>query len=679
MKKGETFKDMIVGGVLALLLFSCSLPQKKTTEPADRLTVDSIILSRIDSIYTYPQKTREQLESTQRNLTDSIAYYKLELFVGFCLYYEGKPDSIRPIQQRVLDFCRRNPDSKGLEAVCWNHHAMLLQFESNIDSALVCLYHAYDALKLSDNRNELISVCINIADMYNLKGNLPQSANFYLKALAVTDSLHSQREYFSIYTGLAQIYTYLYNFPQADRYFQLAENSIDDALAQEQVFFYNNKGNSLYLRESYDKSLKCFQKAYAISNKFKYDYFNVGIEINMGELYTLLNKPDSAHYYLDKANRSLSNESNANQDQLFYLNSLYAGLALKENDLIAADRYLSKPYTTARATSLQLHNKRLMDYYARKHNFDKAYHYREIANQYDDSLRNARNVANITEISYRYSQDTTLLKRDITIANNKAQISLQKGTIILSTSLLISSLLLAFIIILHIRRKSERKYNRQMAMVAELRMENIRNRISPHYVFNVLNAIMPTFKQHTDLTHPLQLLIEVLRGNLLASDRIAVELGEEIDLVKKYTMLRKESNPQTSDITWKIDEHVSLLTLIPSMIIQIPIENALKYAFDETSNPTDNQIIIHISQANDGLSIRIEDNGNGYHPGEHPETKRGTGTGLKVLFRTIDLLNSKNQQKAIFTVSNIVPEAEKTNVHGTSVNIYIPFNYQFKF
>src|SRR5699024_10927066 len=141
--------------------------------------------------------------------------------------------------------------------------------------------------------------------------------------------------------------------------------------------------------------------------------------------------------------------------------------------------------------------------------------------QYDDSLRNARNVSNIVEIDYRYKQDTTLLKRDIIIANNKTQLSQQKEIIILAVALLIISVLLAFTLILHIRRKNERKYNRQMAMVAELRMENIRNRISPHYVFNVLNAIMPTFRQYSELTHPLQLLIEVLRGNLLVSDQIA--------------------------------------------------------------------------------------------------------------------------------------------------------------
>ena len=72
-----------------------------------------------------------------------------------------------------------------------------------------------------------------------------------------------------------------------------------------------------------------------------------------------------------------------------------------------------------------------------------------------------------------------------------------------------------------------------MALATQLRMENIRNRISPHYMFNVLNTVMPTFKQYSELAHPLQLLIQVLRGNLLASEKMAVELQEEIDEINK--------------------------------------------------------------------------------------------------------------------------------------------------
>lgn len=675
MKKNKPTWEIIIFGILMLLLFSCTSKQKKIL-PLDKLIADSLLVSRIDSIYTYPLKMRETFREAQKHLTDSISYYKLELFVGFSLYIDNHQDSIWPIHQRVLDFCKRTPDAEALEAIYWNHHAMILQFESKRDSALACLHHAYDALIRSDDKRELTSVCINIADMYSQNGNLPQSAAYYQKALLIADSIQTPRERYSIYIGLAQTYSNLYNFAMANHYFELAENSSANSLPQEQVVFYCTKGYSLYLQKKYAEALTCYKKSYSISDTFKDNYFKTNTEINLGELYMLLNKTDSAHYYLDKANNFLSQTVNANQNQLFYLNSLYAGLALKENKLETANRYLSKTYVTDIASSIYLHNKRLMDYYAQKQDFKKAYYYREIVEKYDDSLRSVRNTSNITEIDYRYSQDTTLLKRNVIIANNKAQLSQQKGIIILAVSLLTISILLAFTIILHIRRKNERKYNRQMAMVAELRMENIRNRISPHFVFNVLNAIMPTFKQYSELAHPLQLLIEVLRGNLLVSDKIAVELEEEIELVKKYITLRKETNPNTANVIWNVDQNISRNTLIPSMIIQIPVENSLKYAFD-TTEYENGQVVILISQTEYGLHIRIKDNGSGYQPGIHKESKRGTGNGLKVLFRTIELLNSKNEQKATFDIQNI--ESSNSEEHGTLVTIFIPFNYQIKF
>ena len=238
-----------------------------------------------------------------------------------------------------------------------------------------------------------------------------------------------------------------------------------------------------------------------------------------------------------------------------------------------------------------------------------------------------------------------MLKRDILISNNQIELSQQHNIIILVLALLIISVLLATLIFIHIRRKNEQRYNRQIALATQLRMENIRNRISPHYMFNVLNTVMPTFKQYSELAHPLQLLIQVLRGNLLASEKMAVELQEEIELVKNYIALRKETNPNTIHIEWEIAEQVPLQTLIPSMSIQIPVENALKYAFEDNDEQT-NTLSIHISKKDRNLSIYIRDNGSGYDPGKHSNSKRSTGNGLKVLFRTIELLNSKILRKS---------------------------------
>lgn len=676
MRIGVCNKNIIYFCIFLLVLLSCTSQRKEASKSIEMERVDSLLIDRFDSIYTYPQNMETAFRQAQKGLTDSIGYYKLELFTGYCLYLQGYQDSAVYLNQKVLDFCRQHSGTDALEAIGWNHRYALLQGMNQKDSSIACLHHAYDAIYRSDDHKELENICINLADAYCQTGDLPQAAKYYRKALWVVDSLQSKRVEFSIYMGLAQTYANLYNFPLAHHYFDLAEQNPEQRLEYEKYHFANSKGNCLYFEEKYAEALPYFQQAYQTALNFSQPSLSALVEANLGEIFTLLGKMDSAHYYLDKSCLFFMDNPTASEEVVFYLNSLQAALALRENKLTIANQYLSKPYNPQRIgpSYIYLHNKRLMEYYAQKKDFEKAYQYKIAVEQYDDSIRNVRSINSIHEIDYRYNQDTTLLKRDILISNNRIELSQQHNIILLVLALLIISVLLAILIFIHIRRKNEQRYNRQMALATQLRMENIRNRISPHYMFNVLNTVMPTFKQYSELAHPLQLLIQVLRGNLLASEKIAVELQEEVELVKNYIALREETNPSAIRIEWEIAEQVPLQTLIPSMSIQIPVENALKYAFEDDSKQ-ENTLSIRISKEDRNLSIHIRDNGSGYDPGKHSNSKRSTGNGLKVLFRTIELLNSKNTEKIIFDIRNI--GLSDPSQHGTLVTITVPFNYQF--
>ena len=57
----------------------------------------------------------------------------------------------------------------------------------------------------------------------------------------------------------------------------------------------------------------------------------------------------------------------------------------------------------------------------------------------------------------------------------------------------------------------------------------------------------------------------------------------------------------------------------------------------------------------------------------HPRCTRGTGTGLKVLYQTIQLLNDKNREKIRFEIKNLVNNGQT----GTQVLIYIPLDYSY--
>lgn len=664
----------VMCSLLLCMLISCTPRQKANLQ--QRNAIDTFLINRYDSIYTYPALMEQRFRTAQTGLTDSSAYYKLELFSSYCLFLQGYADSALWINRRIEDYCHTHTHSDALEAQCWNHRFAILQALSQRDSAIACLHHAYNALMKSDDYSELENICINLADQYRQKGELANASRYYRRALWLVDSLGSERIKFSIYTGLAQVYADLHNFNQAHYYFDMAEHNPEPRLHYENYIYFNSKGNCYYFEEKYPEALACFKQAYEVCRQFNQPSYNALIEANIGEIFTLMNCNDSAHHYLNKAYTYFKDDLTTGEEVMFYLNSLQAALALNENRLDLVNYYLSQPYDSLKIGPLYmyLHNKRFMEYYARKGDFTHAYRYRVAMNEYDDSMRNLRHINNIAEIDYRYRQDTTLLKRDIMIAHNREQLSTQRNTLMLVLSLLIISILGAALIIVHINRKNEREYSRQLTLVSRLRMENVKNRISPHYVFNVLNAVMPVFKQYPDLSHLLRLFIQVLRGNLLVSDQISVTLANEIELVKNYVTLRQEITPNTPPTKWEIDSDVPLQMFIPSMSIQIPVENALKYAFGNDESPTDAYLLVRIKVSGQGIVINIRDNGCGYDPGHSDNSERGTGIGLKMLFRTIELLNGKNTEPMKFNISNLSAQGEQ----GTLVSLYVPFNYQFK-
>lgn len=655
--------------------FSC-VPSPSS--PSQQDTIDSLLISRFDSLYTFPERMEKEFHKVRESLSDSMAYHKISLFIGYCRYLQGFVDEAIQANDQALRYSQTY-DLPSLEAMAWNHRYALLQGINQQDSAIACLHYAYDALYRSDDRRELENVCINLADLYRQKGNLADAARYYRKALWVVDSLKSDRVKFSIYVGLAQVYADLHNFPLAHHYFDLAEQTPDYRLEYEKYYFQTSKGNCYYFEGKYPEALACFKNAYNVVKPFKQPSFDALIEANIGETFMLLGQNDSAHHYLDKSYAYFITDSTANEQVVFYVNSLQAALALHEHKLSAVNHYLSQPYDLSKIgpSYIYLHNKRLMEYYAQQGQYQKAYRYSLLAKKYDDSIRDVRHTNNIIETDYRYSLDTTLLKQNITIANKNIQISKQRYIIVLIAASLVILILIIILTFKHIQRKNDIEYNRQVALVTSLRMENVRNRLSPHYIFNVLNIMMPLFKRYPDLSHLLQLFIQVLRGNLQATEQISVTLEEEIKLVKDFIALHKETHPDNIRTTWNIESGTPMRAQVLSMCIQIPVENALKHAF-EGNDATDKRLDIGITHQEGGILINIQDNGNGYDPGKHRQSENGTGNGLKMISNTIRILNAKNTEKMVFDIRNLTNTASEKK-RGTLVTLFTPDNYEFKF
>ena len=109
------------------------------------------------------------------------------------------------------------------------------------------------------------------------------------------------------------------------------------------------------------------------------------------------------------------------------------------------------------------------------------------------------------------------------------------------------------------------------------------------------------------------------------------------------------------------------------MLLQIPIENSIKHGFAGVTD-REKRIEIKIQKETNGIKIFQSDNGLGYYPDRlDRKTNQDTGTGLKVVKQTIQILNMQNDEKIIYDIHNTT-EQGKT---GTVSEIFIPNNFKF--
>jgi len=661
--------------VILILLSVCSCRKQGNPTANNSQLIDSFIQQAQDSSYNNIKFSRNLLKKAMKMATDSITYYKA--FNTYVLTYStiNQYDSSFLLTHKVVNFCKRQKESPVIHellASSNNNIGIYYGQMSMIDSSLKYSKEALKEYELSDKQDRIPDMYINIADIYSRKGDFAKSAFFYRKALSKSDSLQiTHKMGFPIYFGLGQVYMELRDFDLSDNYYRLAENFYKDRTLAEKFIYCNNRGNYFYYKEEYANALPWFKKAEALVSKGDYQFYLSLCYVNLGDIYLNLNKLDSVQPCLDKSYAYFSTIKN--KTALYYIATIRAGLAVKQKNKQLAEKLFKETQdsTGIELNMLSIRNKYLQKYYAQTGNFKEAYYYQAKNKAIDDSLRNERADKRIAEIDLRYQQDTTLINKKLVIQQQASHVKFLELISFVWILICILAAAVSVFIYFYMKKKRDLQRVRYIDSLTNLRMENIRNRISPHFIFNVLNSEINTLEEHRRKN--LYTLVTLMRKNLEITEKVSICLVEELSFVSSYIELEKRNLGDNFDLEWNIDNQINLeSTFILSMSIQIPVENALKHALRPKEGYK--KLSIDVSGQQDGVNIFIRDNGAGYFPQQTSRTK-GTGTGLKVLFQTIQLLNAKNTDQASLTIQNI---REKEQITGTEVCIFVPYNYKFE-
>jgi two-component system LytT family sensor kinase len=214
--------------------------------------------------------------------------------------------------------------------------------------------------------------------------------------------------------------------------------------------------------------------------------------------------------------------------------------------------------------------------------------------------------------------------------------------------------------------QEEEQENRQRKNDAEklsrdAELYKLRQQLQPHFLFNSLNSISALISsepiQARKMIHQLS---DFLRATLRKEEEKWVKMEEELQSLELYLEIEKVRFGHRLSTTIVKDEQ-SMQMLIPPMLLQPVVENAIKFGlYDTTEEVT---IFISVSTENGLLKVIVQ---NPYDP-ETASPRHGTGFGLNsvkrrlyLLFARTDLVETRAKDRVFTTIINI-PEHENDN------------------
>ena len=660
--------------ILGFVLLGACAPGDKEDVYTEMRAFEDFSHINGDSVAIVPRKVRLKAFQKMEEAKDSLVKYNYLAMTLKTYLITSQLDSAQIVIQQIHDFIERQHSSSqmaDLESECFNMKGNIFARVGNMDSAEICFRKAYE-LRMRGTRIEVVpDILMNLADANNRLGKLDIGAAWYRRALLMCDSLHiASTKKPPIYYGLAQVYVTMRDFEQCDYYYNLAGESYDSMLPYEKYIYLNNRGTSYYYREDYQTAIKYFQKVIDLVEGYADMSFELNLgRLNLGDCYLQLNMVDLAVKYINECQPFF--EEMGVSTALYYIDTQKIELALLQKDFQEARRLLSESVVPPGIDPDMVHirNKYLQQFYEETGNYKRAYHYLQRNNQLDDSIRNERVRMRTADLTLRYQQDSTLMAHRVLLQEQKNEVLVLRQTQFVVFAVAVVSILTAVFLYLYSKKKRALLLARNHRTVSTLRLENIRNRLSPHFIFNVLNWEMA--ERNVEEKQELSSLVKLMRRNLELAEQLCVTLAEELDFVKTYINLERRSLGPDFHSELKIEKDVQPEQIrILSMMIQIPVENAVKHALREKEG--ERNLWVSVCRRGNGICIKITDNGGGYRPDSR---NRGTGTGMKVIMQTIQILNNKNKEAIDVLVHNVSLQSGEM---GCEVTFWLPDNYDYR-
>lgn len=226
-------------------------------------------------------------------------------------------------------------------------------------------------------------------------------------------------------------------------------------------------------------------------------------------------------------------------------------------------------------------------------------------------------------------------------------------------------------ILLRSRMRSLQKIETKKKL-AQLELEAIKAQINPHFIYNCLNSIQ-YFTQSGELNKAGQYLdlFSVLIRQTMNLSRIAfATVEQEVDYLSNYLKMEKMRFKDRLSFKIDIDSGLSTMKLLPPMLLQPFVENALKHGI--AKNTDGGHIKIQFAKGDhEDLEVFIEDNGPGFKEEKTVEKlRKGNSLGLRLSKSRLYTYNELFKLGLALDVISKDPNTEGQT--GTVIKLTIP-------
>jgi two-component system sensor histidine kinase YesM len=208
-------------------------------------------------------------------------------------------------------------------------------------------------------------------------------------------------------------------------------------------------------------------------------------------------------------------------------------------------------------------------------------------------------------------------------------------------------------------------YEKQI-LLQDTKYKMLQAQINPHFLYNTLNALnwMIKGQKNEDAGIMIVELGKLLRSAFAKNPYTTV--SDELDTARGYMTIQQYRYKSRAEFRIEADEDLDTY-LIPRMILQPLIENAVYYGVDASLNKC--IITVTVSENTDSILLTVKDTGPGMNEEELQQVRAGTirpqghGIGLKNIRERLAMTYENNS--STFEIDSVPGE-------GTVIRISIP-------